>query len=513
MEGCTLGARIARLLAPTVAAAALAVGFAAPAAGAETVKEHAFNLGIRAYEYGEPLLDFQRIEKTVTSVTVAGHLGEAPLNQFSYFTELATTNETTVVAPNADTLYTIGELELRKQPIVITIPAPADGRLNVAELISPYTENFANIGTGASGILAPGDYAIAGPDSLTTAEEVAAVEAADHVKVIHSPYDNVWIVARTLIRGPGDLATAREIQSHEHLVPLNRWAKEGESYVPHKPGREVTAPKKAVIPGTQEGESPLKYWKALGKALARWQPPAQDQPILEELAAVQIGPGKWPTRSNVSKETLEGLELAVKSGPSYVTLALRELFKEGFAQHNGWLVGNIGHYGTDYLLRAVVDKVGVGALTPNVSVYPTALTDRHGTLLNGATTRYVAYFPASDFPVPVQGFWSLTMYQTNGLLVPNALERFAIGDRSTLHFNPDGSLFVYIQAAEPTGEEQRENWLPAPAGGFQLTLRLYGTFEEDLPGILEGGAEHWTPPTVLPCLEDGMTEAGWECAS
>ena len=133
--------------------------------------------------------------------------------------------------------------------------------------------------------------------------------------------------------------------------------------------------------------------------------------------------------------------------------------------------------------------------------------------MNGASTRYVAHFPASDFPVPVQAFWSLTMYETNGFFVANPMERHTLGDRSDLHYEADGSLNIYIQTEAPTTEAEQDNWLLAPAAPFQLIMRLYGTDESAIAGLLEGGAGHWTPPTILPCLASGKTAAGWNCAS
>jgi hypothetical protein len=497
--------RLAVALALTCAMSAVA---AAGASAEEYNKEYeqALSLGTQAYVYGQPLLDMQRVFETTTSVTVPDSLGDAPVNQFSHFTELANTKEGTVVAPNADTLYSIAWLELHPDAMVLHVPA--SGRFNVVPLMTPYTENFANIGNGASGMLAPGNYLIAGPKRFVGVEEYKGL------KVIHSPYNRVWIIQRTQVNSHEDLPNALAIQAATKIVPLERWPSEGLNYKPPAPETEIAKPTVATIPGTQAGEDPLAYWDALGAALQEFTPPAADQPLLEQLAAVDIGPGKYPSKDrHLSAGTLAGLRAAVAAGPGQVSKDLLELFHGGFEAHNGWLVPAVGNYGTNYVLRAVADKIGLGALPPNIAIYPVAQTERFGHPLNGLTTRYVAHFPASDFPVPVQAFWSLTMYEANGFFVANPLNRYTLGDRSSLHYNADGSLDVYLQTAEPTNAEQQGNWLPAPAGPFQMIMRLYGTDESAIPGILAGGPGHWTPPTILPCLESGKTAAGWNCAS
>lgn len=493
--------------ATAVAATALLLALAAPAARAdgayEAERRAALSLGLEAYEYGQPLLDSERIYDAITSVTVAGSEGEAPVNQFSHFQTLATEQEGCVVAPNADTLYSIAELKLNHQPIVMHVPST--DRFSVAELLSPYTENFALIGQYGAGFLPPGDYVIAGPGELSGREEV------DGLKVLRSPYDRVWVIGRTLVESPADLPAARANEEARKLVPLNRWKRDGLSYEPPPARREVTAPRCGTIPGTAPGRSHLAYWRALGKALERFPPPEADAPILARLAAVHIGPGTAPSAADDSPGTLAGLEEAVEQGPGRVLADARELLQGGFAAHNGWLVGATGSYGTNYRLRAVVDRLGVGAPTPNQAIYPLALTDREGNALDGASTRYLVHFPAADFPMPVMGFWSLTMYDAEGLFVANPLDRFTVGDRSDLQFNLDGSLDVYVQSAEPSNELQRDNWLPAPAGAFHLILRLYGPDEAAIPQILSGEGP-WQPPTILPCLQDGSTATGWSCA-
>jgi hypothetical protein len=469
--------------------------------------ERALSVGLQAYVYGEPLLDMQRVFQSLTSVTVADHVGDAPVNQFSHFTELANTKEALVVAPNDDTLYSIAWLKLQPQPIVLHVPA-SPGRFDVVPLMTPYTENFADIGEGASGMMVPGNYVIAAGKRYEGVEEIGGM------KVIHSPYERAWIIQRTLVNGPEDLADAAAVQAQTKLVPLDRWRKVGVNYEPPKPEREVTTPTEYRVPGTAAGEEPLTYWNALGAALRQFKPPAADRPELELLATVGIGPGKFPANDErLGAGTIAGLRTAVAAGPGQVEKELTGMFYAGFTAHNGWLTADIGRYGTDYTLRAIADKIGLGALPPNVAIYPIAQTERAGFPLNGAGTRYVAHFPASDFPVPVQAFWSLTMYETNGFFVANPLERHTLGDRSHLHYEPDGSLNIYIQAQEPATEAEQDNWLVAPAGPFQLIMRLYGADESAITGILEGGAGHWTPPTILPCLQSGETAAGWECAS
>jgi len=499
--------RRARLSLATVALLALLLAaFAQTASAEEFEKERseALATGIQGYEYGQPLLDMERLYKSITSTTVPGDYGNAPVNQFSHFKALAEEKEGCVVAPNADTLYSIAMLKLNSQPIVMH--AASTDRFNVAELLSPYTENFALVGQDGSGFYPPGNYVIAGPEELVGQSETQGMT------IIHSPYNRVWIIGRTLVEGPGDLPNALANEEARALVPLNKWAKDGLNYKPREPRRIVTVPTCYTVPGTGASESPLKYWAALGKALAKFPPPPADAPILEKLARYNIGPGLAPTKLNSSKGTLDGLGEAVTLGPQKVLLDAKETLEAGFAVHNGWLVGNLGKYGTNYRLRVLADRLGVGAPTPNQAIYPLALTDRNGVTLNGSTTRYVMHFPATDFPVPVMGFWSLTMYTAEGLFVHNSLDRYTLGDRSDLTFNLDGSLDVYMQTAEPTNEAQLTNWLPAPAAGFHTIIRLYGVPEEEIPRILAGSEGSWQMPTILPCLASGKTAAGWNCA-
>jgi hypothetical protein len=156
---------------------------------------------------------------------------------------------------------------------------------------------------------------------------------------------------------------------------------------------------------------------------------------------------------------------------------------------NGWQMNTdtMGVYGNYYLKRAIIALVGLGANQPDDAVYPLLLSDADGKPLTGEG-KYVLHFSKEELP-PAEAFWSLTMYDDTGFQVANPINRFAIGDRDPLKFNPDGSLDIYIQHDSP-GADKEPNWLPSPASGtLGATMRLYAP----APQVLDG---RWNPPPV-----------------
>ncbi len=466
----------------------------------------AYRAGLQAYVYAAPLVDMGAKFQSDTSVTVANHKGYAPVNQFSHVETIAGSGPG-ALAPDTETLYSQAWLELGNEgPIVVHVPA-TPGVFSVVALYSPYEENFANMGEGASGLMPAGNYVIAGPGQLTGQQET------EGMRIVHSPYNRVWVLPRTLVKSEAELKSAIAIQAEMKLVPLSKWASEGLSYEPPPPEVENRVPRSYHAPGTQTNEDPLGFWTALGAALKQFQPPAADAEELAALAAYGIGPGISPASDpELGAGALDGLREAVRQGRREVSKLFHERLVAGFEVHNGWGVEAAGEYGTDYELRAMMNQFGLGALDPNVALYLFAESDRNGTELDGANTRYVIHYPASDFPIPVQGFWSLTAYTPNGFLVSNPSGRHSLGSGSELHYEADGSLNLYLQANEPTTPIGRENWLPASTGSFQLVQRMYGVDQSAIAPLLEGGPTAWTPPTILPCLEDGQTAEGWNCA-
>ncbi|MGZ8666366.1 MAG: DUF1254 domain-containing protein [Solirubrobacterales bacterium] len=455
------------------ALAALAVG-AGPARAASADYTKGYDLGLEAWKYGLPVVKMDQTFRIQTSVNIPDGRGRGPVNRFSHVRRLADASARDVVAPNNDTPYSIAWLDLRRQPIVIHIPKV--NRYFVIPLYDPYTEDFRNLGTVAK--TRPGDYVVTGPGQ----HRVKIPKGTHRIK---SRYDRVWIIGRTLSFGPADLGKVHRIQNRYRIVPLSRY---GTHYRPPEPRHPDTKPDDVPMP------SGLHFFDRLGRLLKRFPPPKADRAELEKLAQIGVGPGKRPsTDPSLSAEERQGMTDAVAAGPGVLQADVTNRYVSGAQAHNGWLVLPTGRYGTDYAYRALITQVGLGALTPSEAIYPVAQTDHSLGPLNGSND-YVVHFDPGQLP-PADAFWSLTLYDSSGYFVPNPIDRWAVGDRSDLSFNPDGSLDLYVQATQPSDPDKAKNWLPSPAGAaFRLTMRLYQPARAQIAGILDGSG--WDPPAV-----------------
>jgi hypothetical protein len=219
-----------------------------------------------------------------------------------------------------------------------------------------------------------------------------------------------------------------------------------------------------------------KFFARLARLLEDNPPSPADEAALARLAALGVRPGHPPT-------TWSWLDRrAAALGMWIADRRMRHAAEHPVALHEGWAMPpmNVGAYGTEYGVRAVVAMAGLGANLPADAVYPNAQFDADGQPLDGSK-RYVLHFPPGETP-PVKAFWSITAYDEDGYLIANELDRYALGDRDPLKFNADGSLDLYIQAEAPA-EALRANWLPIAAQGpARVTARLYWPGQPILDG-------------------------------
>ena len=413
-------------------------------------------LAVEAYLYGYPLVIMDVTREVSTSVP-RGEGAKAPLNQFAHLRAFPDYTFTDVVSPNADTLYSIAWLDLKAEPIVLSVPALGK-RYYLMQLMDAWTNVFASPGTRTTGN-GKGHFAIVGPQWTGTLPA--------GVSELKSPTDMVWLVGRTQTNGKADYAAVHAIQDQYTLAPLSAFGK------PYTPASDV-----AVAPGVDMKTPPVKqlagmdartFFGRLNALMQDHPPAAADAPALARFAAIGVGPGKPFDPAALTPAVAKAVEESARAGQARIA---EEAKKPRGAMVNGWSVmpSNTANFSTDYAYRAVVAMIGLGANLPQDAIYPHATVDADGKPLSGAN-RYVIRFLKGQRP-PVKAFWSVTMYNEKQAFVQNPIDRYAIGDRDKLKAAPDGSVTLYVQHDSP-GKDKESNWLPAPAGSFNLFMRLY----------------------------------------
>jgi hypothetical protein len=233
------------------------------------------------------------------------------------------------------------------------------------------------------------------------------------------------------------------------------------------------------------------YFELLAE-LMKVNPPANaDAPMVATLTKLGIVPGQDFDAAKLDPAVAKGLARAPKPAQEQIMAWLKEGIAVGdFKLENGWAFSTkTGVYGTSYLQRALVTAIGLGANRPQDAIYPTSTGPDLLKKYSG-DKKYVMRFEKGQLP-PVEGFWSLTMYDKDYFFVDNPLNRYTLSQRNELKPNADGSVDLYIQAESP-GKDNESNWLPAPKDEFILMMRLYWP-KETSPSLLDGS---WKIPEV-----------------
>jgi hypothetical protein len=455
------------------------VSAASPTAVIETAdgiaakEQEAMEAGVQAVIYGLPLVLMDITMRKTTNVSPVSRLAR-PVNQFAHLRTFPTAAFKDVVRANVDTLYSSAFLDLAKEPLVLSVP-DTHGRYYLLPMLDAWTNVFATPGSRTTGTK-PGNFVIAGPGWSGIVPR--------GMQQLKSPTNMVWILGRTQTNGPEDYSAVHSIQDGYTLVPLSQY---GKPYTP--PGGTFDPSVDMKTPPIEQVQkmSAAKFFGALARLLKTNPPPATEAPILEKLARIGIKPGEQFDASKLDPSVGKGLESSV----SIALEKLQEIQKHSGTPVNGWHIPpkNLGNYGTDYGTRAVIALIAFGANLPADAVYPTTYVDAANRPLNGAN-QYVLHFDKGLTP-PVNAFWSVTMYNSESFFVNNPINRYAISSWMPLRHNSDGSIDLYVQHESPE-KGNEANWLPAPEGAFNITLRMYWPKDKE-PSINDGT---WVPPAV-----------------
>jgi hypothetical protein len=404
------------------------------------------------------------------SVDKANPQYKGPFNSILNVARVFTPDDTAFVTPNSDTPYTFIGPDLRAEPMVLTVPAMEKNRYFVFQMMDLYTFNFDYVGSRTTGNNG-GDFLIAGPNWKGPTPKGIT-------KVIRSETQLVNVVGRTQLFNPGDLDNVRKIQAGYKLQPLSEYL--GKPAPPPAPELNWVKP---MVPAEQSKS--LEFFNQLAFLLQLTSVNPSEVGLRKRFESIGIVPGK-PFDTTVSDARRTALLNGMAEGQKAI-----DAYRATLGSKSAGLFGSRTFLKNDYLKRATGTQVGIGANSKDEALYPIYDKDSEGKPLNGSSGRYTLRYADGQFP-PVNAFWSLTMYALpSQLLVKNPIDRYLVNSPMLpdLKREPDGGLTIYIQNESP-GADKESNWLPAPKGAFNLTMRLYAPRSDALTG-------KWNPPPVM----------------
>jgi hypothetical protein len=454
---------------------ALSVAASAPAfaQSADVTPEEARAIAKEAYIYGFPLVDDYRIQHAYF-VDTKNPEYKGPFNQIVNIPRVYTPADTAVQTPNSDTPYSWLGMDLRAEPIVLTVPPIEKNRYFSIQLIDAYTFNFDYMGSRTTGNDG-GSFLVAGPS--WKGDTPKGVK-----KVFVSETEFVLAVYRTQLFSPEDIDNVKKIQAGYKAEPLSAFL--------GQPAPAATPAVDFVKPLTPDEErKSLEFFNVLNFVLQFCPTDPSETELMARFAKIGVGAGKTIDVGALSPKMKTAMEQGVADAWADYDNFQKEQIDTGKVT-SGDLFGSREYLKNNYLYRLAGTVLGIGGNSVQEAMYPIYAVDAAGQRLDGAN-RYTMHFAAGQLP-PVNAFWSLTMYELpQSLLVANPINRYLINSPMLpqLVKDADGGLTLYIQNESP-GKDKEPNWLPAPKGPFIEAMRLYWPKEEALDG-------KWKAPPMM----------------
>jgi hypothetical protein len=433
-------------------------------------QDEAWELVGEAYIYAFPMLEDYKTMYTQT-IDQSSPAYKGPFNTPSYSTTLAGPENTEIVRYNNDNLYTFIRLDLRAEPMVVTVPAMGD-RYYVIQLVEMFTYNLGYIGTRTTGS-EPASFMITGPNWDG--------QQPEQIKQMFRSETNFMLAIQRTAVSPDEVEQVADLIKTFEWQPLHEFMGTSAPAAP---------PELAFPPYDEKKATSVEFITYLNFLLGQVEIHPHEKPYLERFQRIGVGPDESFEVDQFDPAVLE----AGQDGITHATRNIEKKVRSLGKTHNGWQVfsdifGNRERMQGKYLTRAAAAMFGLYGNDAEEAYYPATLVDENGDDLDGSSHQYVMRFE-QDSPPPVNAFWSLTMYSMpEQIMVANPINRYSIGDRTTgLKYGDDGSLTIYIQHESP-GADKESNWLPAPNGQFTLQFRAYMPTPEALKTL-------WAPPPV-----------------
>jgi hypothetical protein len=439
--------------------------------GSKISAEEIRTIAKEAYIYGYPLVDNYRIG---FSYFVDSNSPEfkAGWNQITNIPRVYTPKDSAVQTPNSDTPYSWAGLDLRGEPIVLSLPDIEKNRYYSVQFTDAYTFNFAYLGTRTTGNDA-GRYMVVGPG--WKGETPKGVK-----KIIRSETDFIVLVYRTQLFGPDDIDNVKKIQAGYKIQGLS-------SYLGSTSAPDVEMVNFIKPISQAEQKTSLEFFSILNFALRYCPTDGSEIELMKRFSKIGVGAGLNFDTTQFTPEIKTALEQGRADAWKEFAGGVNELSQGKLKA--GDLFGTRAYMKNNYLNRWL-GTIGIYGNSKQEAMYPVYYTDSKGNKLNGSS-KYTLHFSSGQYP-PVNAFWSLTIYGLPAsLLVSNTLNRYLINSPMlpNLKKDADGGLTLYVQNKSP-GKDLESNWLPSPDGPFSAYLRMYWPKEEALNGT-------WQAPKLI----------------
>lgn len=419
------------------------------------------------YNFAYPLVLMEVTKHYQLKSAVSG------INTFAHYRKLLDNTFDSVVTVNVDTLYSLAHLSLEGGPVRVEVPA-TDGFYYMMPILDAWTNVIAEPGTRTTGTAVTRLF-VTGPDWQGQVPK-------DHIHVA-SPTNMAWVIGRFRADNEEQFPAIHALQ--DKLVITSDGVAATTEFSELQAVSAMPAIRANMAPDQQLSQYSATDFFATFCQLLESNPVAHDdQPMMQRFTATSlVNPG---CATDVGLYTDAEFEALYSSSKGIIDSSLQILSAR--SAEEGWRAARgLGDYGTDYTLRALTAKLGLGANKAEDAIYPGTYTDKDGAPLDGRND-YVLHFNKDELP-PVRGFWSLTAYDEVRALIENSYDRFAVGDRSGLTYNDDGSLTLYLQHRKPDELAKQTNWIYVDEKPFNLVMRLYWPEKSILAG-------EWTPPMV-----------------
>jgi hypothetical protein len=449
------------------------VALTIPTLAANVTPAEARAIAKEAYIYGFPMVDNYRIQYAYF-VDKQGPEYKLPWNQLLNVPRVYTPEDKAIQTPNSDTPYSMVGLDLRGEPMLLTVPAIEKERYFSIQFIDAYTQNFDYLGSRATGNDG-GNFLIAGPN--WKGKTPSGVK-----KVIRAETEFVFAIYRTQLFNPGDLDNVKKVQAGYKAQPLSAFL--------GKPAPKA-APAIAFIKPLKPAEqrTSLEFFNILNFIL-RFTPTVRSETaLMERFAKIGVGAGKTFDAAKLSPEVKQAIEQGIADAWKEYN-EFKDTQVDSGKVTSGDMFGTREYLKNNYLYRMSAAILGIYGNSKSEAMYPVYTVDASGEKLDAAKNGYTLRFAPNQLP-PVNAFWSLTMYDVPAsLLVTNPLNRYLLNAPMLpqMKRDDDGGLTLYIQNESP-GKDKEANWLPAPNGPFWMAMRLYWPKEEALQG-------NWSAPPL-----------------